>query len=75
MKSELQKLIRIPYRWCFNIYLNENRSQQIGQTRYIQVETREHAFEIARRFGWINEVVSSKPPNELYFELTPEFEE
>ena len=67
-------LKKIPFRWSFNVYLKNDLSKRICETRYIQVETRDEAIEIARRFSWLKEVETSKPPNQLIYSLEPEFE-
>lgn len=72
-QHNIQVLKRIPFRWCFNTFLKNDLSKRVCHTRFIQVESRQEALEIARRYKWLKEIEESSPPNELVFSLVPEF--
>ena len=71
--SKVRILERVPYRWQFDVYLNSNLFQRVVDTRFIQVETKEEALEIARRYKWLYEIQQSSHPRKLTYTLTPQF--
>ena len=75
IEPEVYVLRRIPFRWCFDVFLKNDLSRKLCDTRFIQVETREEALEIARRFSWLKEIELSGRSNELVYSLVPSFRE
>lgn len=75
IESKVTVLKRIPFRWCFDVFLKNDLSEKFCDTRFIQVETREEALEIARRFSWLKEIELSGGPNQLVYSLVPDFRE
>tara|TARA_Y100001968_G_C19062708_1_gene574536 strand:+ start:455 stop:694 length:240 start_codon:yes stop_codon:yes gene_type:complete len=75
IESQVTVLKRIPFRWCFDVFFKNDLSEKLCDTRFIQVETRQEALEIARRFSWLKEIERSVVPNELVYSLVPDFRE
>tara|TARA_Y100001968_G_C18753336_1_gene434347 strand:- start:96 stop:335 length:240 start_codon:yes stop_codon:yes gene_type:complete len=73
--SKVSIMKRIPFRWSFEVCLKSDPLYKIGETRFLQVETREEALDVARRYLWIKQIEQSKFSNELTYLLLPVFKD
>ena len=66
-------LERVPFRWRFEVYLSSDPFSRVGEIRFIQVETKDEALEVASIYKWLDEIEQSRHPKKLNYSLTPQY--